>query len=228
MHVATKITLGLGVIITLLGVLFTISGGSTLDNLEDIDIEEVSVWNGEEGTYNFNNNEMLIYVRDNVRCDSFTFSMTNDSGEYPYENDACTKDGSKSAEYLDDPEGWYHVGSVNTTGEYVIEASSEVYLVTFSSIVGEIFTDAAGGALTALGGIFLVCCGILFLILGGIFALFLGTDDTSVGLVAGPGGFTTSSAPTTSINTPDKPPTTPISDTESSYWETDEINDITE
>ena len=221
MHTAAKITLGLGGVITLLGVIFTVSGGYAIDNLEDIDIEDVSVWNGEEGTYNFDNKYMLIYVRDNVRCDSFTFSMTNDSGEYPYENDACTKDGSKPADYLDDPEGWYHVGTVNTTGEYVIEASSEVYLVTEFAIFGEFVTDAAGGVLTALGGIFLVCCGILFLILGGIFALFLGTDDTSVGLVAGPGGFTTSSIPTTSINTPDKPPTTPISDTESSYWETD-------
>ncbi len=221
MHVAAKITLGLGGVITLLGVLFTVSGGYALDNLEDIDIEEVSVWNGEEGTYDFDNKDTLIYVRDNVRCDSFTFSMTDDSGEYPYENDECTKDGSKPAGYLDDPEGWYHVGSVNTTGEYVIEASSEVYLVTGSAIFGEILTEAGGSVLTALGGILLVCCGILFLILGGIFALFLGTEDTSVGLVAGPGGFTTSSIPTTSINTPDKPPTTPISDTESSYWETD-------
>ena len=54
--------------------------------MEDIDIEDVSVWNGEEGTYDFVNKDTLIYVRDNVRCDSFTFSMTNDSGEYPYEN----------------------------------------------------------------------------------------------------------------------------------------------
>lgn len=152
MHTAAKITLGLGGVITLLGVIFTVSGGYAIDNLEDIDIEDVSVWNGEEGTYNFDNKYMLIYVRDNVRCDSFTFSMTDDSGEYPYENDECTKDGSKPAEYLDDPEGWYHVGSVNTTGEYVIEASSEVYLVTGSAIFGEILTEAGGSVLTMHSG----------------------------------------------------------------------------
>ena len=248
MHVATKIILGLGVIITLVGVLFTISGGSTLDNITDIDIEEVSVWNGTDGTYNFNDEDVLIFVRDNVRCDSFTFSMTNDSGEYPYENDKCTDDGSMPAGHSNDPEGWYHIGSVNATGEYVIDASSAVYLAPSLSLFGEVLTEAAGGVLSALAGLVLVCCGILFLILGGIFALFLGTEDTTVGLVAGSGGFSTSSVPTTSVNIPlaattdvnsETPPSIPISETlqqesivkentESSFWEIDDSRDITE
>ena len=46
MHIAGKIFLGLGLLITLAGVVLTIGGGSTLTDVGDWDVEEKSDFSG--------------------------------------------------------------------------------------------------------------------------------------------------------------------------------------
>ncbi len=67
MHVAGKIFLGLGLLITLVGVVLTIGGGSTLSDVGDWDVEEKSDFSGTAGvtTISFSE-ELIVMVSDDV------------------------------------------------------------------------------------------------------------------------------------------------------------------
>ncbi len=192
MHIAGKIFLGLGLLITLAGVVLTIGGGSTLSDVGDWDVEEKSDFSGTAGvtTYSFSE-EIIVMVSDDVRCDEFTFTMTNESGEDHVTID-CEEDGEKPYGWEDDPDGWYHMATISTwnyaTGEYTIESNEDYELVPLSevlSLIGEVF----GGFFAAAGGIGAACCGIFFMLLGGIFALVL--KEPKKTQITGPGSFTT-------------------------------------
>ena len=192
MHIAGKIFLGLGLLITLAGVVLTIGGGSTLSDVGDWDVEEKSDFSGTAGvtTYSFSE-EIIVMVSDDVRCDEFTFTMTNESGEDHVTID-CEEDGEKPYGWEDDPDGWYHMATISTwnyaTGEYTIESNEDYELVPLSevlSLIGEVF----GGFFAAAGGIGAACCGIFFMLLGGIFALVL--KEPKKTQITGPSSFTT-------------------------------------
>ena len=119
---------------------------------------------------------MLVMVRDDVRCDEFSFSVTNDTGE----NNAkvsCEEDGEKPYGHEDDPEGWYHMATISAwdyeRGEYTIDSNEAYELVPMWEVLGDVVTDAAGGIMGILGGIGLAGCGICSLLLGGVLALVL-------------------------------------------------------
>ena len=186
---AAKIFFVLGLVITLAGVVMTVLGGNSLVELEEesFDVEGMSVWSNSDGstdyTYSKLNQEtwtgedILVMVRDDVRCDTFTLTMENDSGVNHYQNDECTEDGEKPYGFEDDPKGWYHIGTISSEdynyGEYTINSSADVELVPWWTVYGEVIIDAASGIAGIFGGIFSACCGISFMILGGFFALTL-------------------------------------------------------
>ena len=193
MHIAGKIFLGLGLLITLAGVVLTIGGGSSLSDAGDWDVEEKSEFSGTAGvtTYSFSD-EKIVMVSDDVRCDEFTFTMTNESGEDHVTID-CEEDGEKPIGWEDDPDGWYHMATISAwnynAGEYTIESNEDYELVNGWEVLFDEVGEAVGGFFAAAGGIGTACCGIFFLLLGGIFALVL--KEPKKTQITGPGSFTT-------------------------------------
>ena len=177
MHVAGKVFLGLGVVIMLLGAVMTWSGGSSMDDVGDVDVEGKTVWNGQSGTFYYDDSdEIMVFVKDTVRCDEFSVTIINESGGDAYEADECTSDGSKPSGYGDDPAGWYHMGTFGwdqRKGDFDIEASHEIHLLPLWEVLGEEIMEGVGGFLTAAGGVSLVGCGACFALLGGILAAVL-------------------------------------------------------
>ena len=196
MHIAGKIFLGLGLLITLAGVGLTFAGNSTLSDAEDWYVEEKSDFSGTAGvtTYSFSENvdldfsEIIVMVIDDVRCDEFTFTMTNESGE-DHVTINCEEDGEKHIGWEDDPDGWYHMATIYTNnysaGEYTIESNEDYELVPLS----QLYQQVMSGLFVAAGGISTACCGIFFLLLGGILALVLREPKKTQ--ITGPGSFTT-------------------------------------
>ena len=193
MHIAGKIFLGLGLLITLAGVVLTIGGGSSLSDAGDWDVEEKSEFSGTAGvtTYSFSD-EIIVMVSDDVRCDEFTFTMTNESGEDHVTID-CEEDGEKPIGWEDDPDGWYHMATISAwnynAGEYTIESNEDYELVNGWEVLFDEVGEAVGGIFATAGGIGTACCGIFFLLLGGIFALVL--KEPKKTQITGPGSFTT-------------------------------------
>ena len=193
MHIAGKIFLGLGLLITLAGVVLAIGGGSSLSEAGDWDVEEKSDFSGTAGvtTYSFSN-EVIVMVSDDVRCDEFTFTMTNESGEDHVTID-CEEDGEKPIGWEDDPDGWYHMATISAwnynAGEYTIESNEDYELVNGWEVLFDEVGEAVGGIFATAGGIGTACCGIFFLLLGGIFALVL--KEPKKTQITGPGSFTT-------------------------------------
>ena len=85
MHIAGKIFLGLGVLMLIGGGIMTIGGGSALEDAAEWDPEEKSEFSGATGdsSYSYPGDweDKLVMVRDNVRCDEFTITMTNATNE---------------------------------------------------------------------------------------------------------------------------------------------------
>ena len=193
MHIAGKIFLGLGLLITLAGVVLTIGGGSSLSDAGDWDVEEKSDFSGTAGvtTYSFSD-EIIVMVSDDVRCDEFTFTMTNESGEDHVTID-CEEDGEKPIGWEDDPDGWYHMATISAwnynAGEYTIESNEDYELVNGWEVLFDEVGEAVGGIFATAGGIGTACCGIFFLLLGGIFALVL--KEPKKTQITGSGSFTT-------------------------------------
>ena len=193
MHIAGKIFLGLGLLITLAGVGLTFAGGSTLSDAGDWDVEEKSDFSGTAGvtTYSFSE-EMIVMVSDDVRCDEFTFTMTNETGENSVTIN-CEEDGEKPYGWEDDPEGWYHMATISpwnyNAGEYTIESNEDYELVPMWEVLGEEIGEAVTGIFAGAAGLGSACCGIFFLILGVIFALVL--KDPKKTQITGSGSFTT-------------------------------------
>ena len=129
MHVAGKVFLGLGAVLLVLGIVMGGLGGNALEDVGDVDVEGKTVWNGQQGTFYYDNSDdIMVFVRDTIRCDEFTVTITNESGEDVYKADECTSDGSMPAGHEDDPAGWYHMGSFGwdqTEGDFGIDASHE-------------------------------------------------------------------------------------------------------
>ena len=193
MHIAGKIFLGLGLLITLAGAGLTFAGGSSISDAGDWDVKEKSDFSGTAGvtTYSFSD-EIIVMVSDDVRCDEFTFTMTNESGEDHVTID-CEEDGEKPIGWEDDPDGWYHMATISAwnynAGEYTIESNEDYELVPMWEVLLEEVGEAVGGIFATAGGIGTACCGIFFLLLGGIFALVL--KEPKKTQITGSGSFTT-------------------------------------
>ena len=178
MHVAGKVFLGIGAVLLVLGLVMAGLGGNALDDVGDVDVEAKTVWSGEGGTFTYDGRDtLMVFVPDTVRCDEFTITFSNESGNTTTKMDGCTEDGSAPEGYEDDPDGWYHMGTFGwekeSAGDYTLEANTEVNLLPMWEVVGEELGEAAGGIMGILGGVGLSGCGVCSLLLGGILAILL-------------------------------------------------------
>ena len=179
MHVAAKVTLGIGVGMLVLGILLGGLGARGVGSATDWSVEEEAVWSGSSGVHEHTDAQdgvLLIFVRDEVRCDEFTLNVSvieGDSDEKVwYTAGWCTEDGSLPVGYEDDPDGWLHMGEVRgleSGGSY--EFVSEDNLVAIpEGVIREIIESVVGGFFGALGGGSCACCGLLIMLLGLILA----------------------------------------------------------
>ncbi len=179
MHVAGKVFLGLGVLFLIIGLVMAGGGRNSLGDAGDWDPEEKSEFSGTAGnsSYTYSGGmDKIVMVRDNVRCDEFTISMTNQTGENHVKVE-CEDDGEKPWGWEDDPPGWYHMATFGewdySGGEYTIDANEDYEIVDAWEILLEEGGEAVGGIMGILGGVGLSGCGVCSLLLGGILAIAL-------------------------------------------------------
>ena len=180
MQTAVKVTLGIGGVMLVIGILLTVLGARGISSIEGFSVEDETVWSGSSGIYvhqDPSEGGLLIFVSDDVRCDEFDLNVSG--GGAWYEHDWCTEDGKLPSGHDDDPEEWLHMGTVRgleVGASYEFTSRWEVTAVP-ESVVIEIIEDAIGGFLGAMGGGSCACCGGFILLIGLIMALTM-KDET--------------------------------------------------
>ena len=188
MHIAGKIFLGLGVLMLVGGGVMTMMGGDALEDVGEWNVEEKSDYSGVAGEadFTFRGEDLLVMVRDDVRCDEFTIAMTNDTEENWVWVD-CEEDGEKPYGWADDPNGWYHMATISAweydKGVYTLDANEDFELVPMWEVLGDELGEAGKGLAGILGGIGIFGCGICSLILGGVLALVLKDEQPPTQMV---------------------------------------------
>ncbi len=179
MNVWAKVMFGFGAVFLLIGGWMTVSGGMGVGDATDWDPVEESVWSAQSGIYlhEIDDEGLLIFVSDDVRCDEFELTITidgvEDSSRGKYAADECTEDGALPWGHEDDPDGWLHMGAIYNLErgvEYEIEANAEILAIP-ESVVWEIIGGFFGGLGEIFGGASCLCCGFIFLLIGLIVAL---------------------------------------------------------
>lgn len=188
MHTVGKVFMAIGLVILVFGGILLAVGSSSVDDAGEIDVVQKSDWNGQSGSYYFDaEDDMMVFVRSNVRCDSFQITIKDSNGNEVYYSDDCTEDGSKPIGWEDDPEGWYHMGTLSTwnamAGTHEIEASDEVYLLPMWEVLGEEVGEAVGGFLQAGAGSLLLCCGGVFVVFGLILGVSIGQGGQKITVI---------------------------------------------
>ncbi|MEL0268541.1 MAG: hypothetical protein VXA14_05470 [Euryarchaeota archaeon] len=187
MNNGTKVTLGIGAIGIVVGILLMILGAGSIGDadkwrptddvyLENSQGETVSFIHIKEG----NGDSIAVFVSDDVRCDDFTLEIQG--GEAWWKVDTCVNVEGRSlpSGYEDDPEGWLHLGTiveVEDGVEYTITTSHDVVLVGWEVIEG-LIEGFLGGLAAICGGPTFLCCGLLFLVIGGVMAVTSGGTKT--------------------------------------------------
>ena len=187
MNNGTKVTLGLGAIGIVIGILVMILGAGSIGDadkwrptddvyLENSQGETVSFIHIKEG----NGDSIAVFVSDDVRCDDFTLEIQG--GEAWWKVDTCVNVQGRSlpSGYEDDPEGWLHLGTiveVEDGVEYTISTSHDVVLVGWEVIEG-VVGEFLRGLAAICGGPTFLCCGLIFLVIGGIMAVTSGGNKT--------------------------------------------------
>ena len=179
MHVAAKVTLGIGVGMLALGILLGVLGARGVGSATDWSVEEEAVWSGSTGVHDHTDARdgvLYIFVSDEVRCDEFTLNVSVIEGDSDqkvgYTADWCTEDGKLPVGYADDPDGWLHMGAVRgleSGGSYEFVSEDNLIAVPEGVIV-ELIESVVGGIFGALGGGSCACCGLLIMLLGLILA----------------------------------------------------------
>ena len=119
MHIAAKLTLGVGVGMLLIGILLGGLGARAAGSVEDFSVEEDEVWNGSSGQYIHKDTSewgLLIFVRDEVRCDEFEVNVSvvssDTDGKVWYEADYCIRKLLSADERLLELNGLSHLKNV--------------------------------------------------------------------------------------------------------------------
>ena len=187
MNNGTKVTLGIGAIGIVLGILVMVLGaGSIGDASKWRPTDDIYLENSQGETVSFihiqdgNGKSVAVFVSDEVRCDDFTLEIQG--GEALWKADTCIDKEGRSLPfgYEDDPEGWLHLGTIvelEDGVEYTITTSHDVVLVGMED-VAEVIGDFLGGLAAICGGPTFLCCGLLFLVIGGIMAATSGGNNT--------------------------------------------------
>ena len=179
MHIAAKLTLGVGVGLLVLGILLGGLGARGVGSATDWSVEEEAVWSGSTGVHNHTNARdgvLYIFVSDEVRCDEFTLNVSVIEGDSDqkvgYTADWCTEDGRLPVGYEDDPDGWLHMGAVRgleSGGSYEF-VSEDNHIAVPEGVIIDLIGGLVGGIFGALGGGSCACCGLLIMRLGLILA----------------------------------------------------------
>ena len=84
MHIAAKLTLGVGVGMLVLGILLGGLGARGVGSATDWSVEEEAVWTGSSGVHDHTearDGVLYIFVSDEVRCDEFTLNVSVIEGD---------------------------------------------------------------------------------------------------------------------------------------------------
>ena len=185
MHPVGKVFMGVGVLVILGGVLLMVIGGENIDDSGEWNPVEKSDFSGSSGmsTYDFDGDDMIIMVRDNVRCDEFTITMSNSTDTVDL-TDGCEEDGRAPIGWEDDPTGWYHMASISSwsisSGEYTMEASHGYEIVPLWEVFGEELGEAVGGFFQGAAGFMGICCGVGIFGFGLILGLLVDNSQQKV------------------------------------------------
>jgi len=180
-NTGTKVTVGLGAVMIIGGILVTVLGAGAVGGADewrptDDVYFEVTGFDSRDGLGIFthvedgNGSKLYVFVSDEVRCDDFTLEI--EGGEAKWMADYCIEDGKLPSGHVDDPEGWLHIGTIIDPEdgiEYQIEVSHDVVLVSgdvIDGIIGSFFAGLAG----ICGGPTFLCCGLIFLLIGIVMA----------------------------------------------------------
>ena len=186
MHPVGKVFMGVGVFVILGGVILMVIGGENIDDSGEWDPRDKSDFSGSSGesSYYYYGDEMIIMVRDNVRCDEFTITMSNSSSDPIDLKDMCEDDGVAPMGWEDDPPGWYHMASISSyrfaEGDYTIDASHSYEVVPLWEIVGEELGEAVGGFFQGAAGFMGICCGVGIFGFGLILGLLVTNNEQKV------------------------------------------------
>ena len=172
MHTASKVVLGLGVIITILGMVSMGLGGAEVGDL-DLDIDGKELYSGEEGG-NFESPGVFYAIQvyavgsnETIDCDTFAdqITITNRTSEEVFFKD-CGKDENDEFDKT-------FLGSVvnGHPDSFAIGSSTGEVKVIAYGISGGDARQAFFGLASIISGIAMLCCGILFLIVGLIMSL---------------------------------------------------------
>ena len=181
MNTGTKVTVGIGAVMIIGGILVTVLGAGAVGGADewrptDDVYFEVTGFDSRDGLGIFthvedgNGSKLYVFVSDEVRCDDFTLEI--EGGEAKWMADYCIEDGKLPRGHEDDPEGWLHIGTIIDPEdgiEYQIEVSHDVVLVSgdvIDGIIGSFFAGLAG----ICGGPTFLCCGLIFLLIGIVMA----------------------------------------------------------
>ena len=187
MNNGTKVTLGIGAIGIVVGILVMILGAGSIGDADEWrPTDDVYLENSQGETVSFihikegNGDSIAVFVSDDVRCDDFTLEIQG--GEAWWKVDTCVNVEGRSlpSGYEDDPEGWLHLGTiveVEDGVEYTISTSHDVVLVGWEVIEG-VVGEFLRGLAAICGGPTFLCCGLIFLVIGGIMAVTSGGNKT--------------------------------------------------
>ena len=172
MHTASKVVLGLGVIITILGMVSMGLGGAEVGDL-DLDIDGKELYSGEEGG-NFESQGRFYVIQvyavgsnETIDCDTFAdqITITNQTSEEVFFKDCNADENDESDKTF--------LGSVfgGHPDNFTIGSSTGEVKVIAYGISGDDARQAFFGLASIISGIAMLCCGILFLIVGLIMSL---------------------------------------------------------
>ena len=176
MHTASKVVLGLGVIITILGMVSMGLGGAEVGESVgdlDLDIDGKELYSGEEGG-NFESPGVFYAIQvyavgsnETIDCDTFAdqITVTNRTSEEVFFKD-CNADEKDESDKT-------FLGSVvnGHPDSFAIGSSTGEVKVIAYGISGGDARQAFFGLASIISGIAMLCCGILFLIVGLIMSL---------------------------------------------------------
>ena len=172
MHTASKVVLGLGVIITIFGMVSMGLGGAEVGDL-DIDFDGKELYSGEEGG-NFESPGVFYAIQvyavgsnETIDCDTFAdqITVTNQTSEEVFFKDCNADENDESDKTF--------LGSVvnGYPDSFAIGSSTGEVKVIAYGISGDDARQALSGLASIISGIAMFCCGILFLIVGLIMSL---------------------------------------------------------
>ena len=177
--------MAIGVFVLIGGVVLMVIGGENIEDSGEWDPEEKSIFSGTSGstTFDYSGEDVIVMVRDNVRCDEFSMSMTNDTIDNSLTID-CVEDGAQPIGWEDDPEGWYHMTTISywdyNEGQYTIEANANYEIVPLWEVVGDELGEAVGGFFQGAAGVMLLCCGGVITAFGLILGLLVNNNQKTI------------------------------------------------